>query len=299
MAELELSHLRALAAVLDTGSFEAAAASLHVTPSAISQRIKALENSAGQVLVRRTKPAEPTEAGVAYLKLARQIGLLLDDAASGSSADADLPEWGTPPTISVRLAINGDSLATWVLPALAALAHRVSFEIHREDQDHSTELLRSGSVMAAITSDAVAIQGCTVTRLGVMRYRAMASPAFVKRWFANGVDSSGFSRAPVLVFDRKDDLQDAFLRAHHPGATPPRHYMPGASDFAESIRLGFGWGMLPDLQSRRAESMGELVQLEPGRSTDVTLYWQQWSLDTPVLAEIAASISAAAKQVLT
>lgn len=294
MSEVDLSQLRALAAIVDAGSFDAAALVLHVTPSAISQRIKALETTAGQILVRRSKPVEATDAGIAYLKLARQIGVLLDDARSSIGADG----LGSP--IPIRLAINGDSLATWVLPALAPLAGRVSFDIHREDQDHSTELLRNGVVMAAITSDAVAIQGCTVTRLGVMRYRPMASPAFVKAWFAGGVSTDGFLLAPVLVYDRKDDLQDRYLRSRRRSAgSPPRHFMPGASDFAESIRLGYGWGMLPDLQSRRAESAGELVDLDPGHGTDVTLHWQQWSIDTPILGEVAAAIATAARQALT
>ena len=63
MPDIDLSQLRALAAVVDEGSFDAAASALHLTPSAVSQRIKALEQSAGRVLVRRTKPTEATEAG--------------------------------------------------------------------------------------------------------------------------------------------------------------------------------------------------------------------------------------------
>ena len=288
MSEIDLGHLRALAAVVDSGSFEQAAAQLHLTPSAVSQRIKALETSAGRVLVRRTKPSEITEAGQSFLRLARQIGILLDDA----SADAD--------PVVVPLAVNADSFTTWVLPALAPLADRVSFDIHREDQDHSEALLRAGTVMAAITSDAQAIQGCSVTRLGVMRYRAMASPAFASRWLGSGTTEAALGRAPVIVYDRKDDLQDQFLRARSRARlAPPRHHIPGSTDFAESVRLGLGWGMLPDQQSARIERAGEVIDIAPGVHIDVTLYWQQWTIETPILEQIASAIRLAAVAALT
>lgn len=55
-ARLGADQLAALAAVIECGSFDAAADRLHVTPSAVSQRIKALESRVGQVLVVRDKP---------------------------------------------------------------------------------------------------------------------------------------------------------------------------------------------------------------------------------------------------
>jgi LysR family transcriptional regulator (chromosome initiation inhibitor) len=289
MPDLELGHLRALAAVIDEGSFELAAASLHVTPSAVSQRIKALETSVGRVLVRRTKPSEITDAGREYLRLARQIDILL-----GDTLGTEHPAPGE--LVTVPLAVNGDSLTTWVLPALAPLADRVSFDIHREDQDHSAALLRAGTVMAAITTDAEPIQGCSVARLGTMRYRPMANPGFRSRWFADGVTATGMEVAPMIVFDRKDDLQDEYLRRRYRNPpNPPRHHIPGSADFAEVIRLGMGWGMMPDQQIGDAERRGDLVDLDPGHHLDIVLYWQQWTLDTPILSAIATAILAAAK----
>ncbi|MCU1551124.1 MAG: ArgP/LysG family DNA-binding transcriptional regulator [Glaciihabitans sp.] len=292
MAEVDIGQLRALAAVVDAGSFEHAATALHLTPSAVSQRIKALETSAGRVLVQRSKPSVVTEAGQPYLRLARQLSILLEDARAEATE-------GTGAPISVPLAVNGDSLTTWVLPALATLADRVSFDIHREDQDHSAALLRAGTVIAAITSDAEAIQGCSVTRLGIMRYRALASPSFAARWFPVRARAEHFAVAPVMVYDRKDDLQDRFLSGRYRSMlSPPRHYMPGSADFAESVRLGMGWGMLPDQQSAALEAAGQLVDLAPGEHLDVSLYWQQWTLETPILDLIAEAILRAARETL-
>lgn len=293
VADVDLAQLRALVAVVDEGSFDAAASALHLTPSAVSQRIKALEQSAGRVLVRRSKPTEATDAGHAYLRLARQVEALVQDVR----VEADPGEL-RPPTIP--LAINGDSLATWVLPALASLSGTAYFDVRREDEGRTADLLRSGTVMAAITSDAAAVQGCRSTRLGTMRYRPMASPAFVAEWFADGVDVVSLARAPVVVFDRSDDLQDAYLRRRsRRRLDPPRHHIPASSQFAEAICLGLGWGMLPREQFEEPERAGLLVDIDPGHHVDVTLYWQQWTLQTPALEATAEAIRQAAADHLT
>jgi LysR family transcriptional regulator (chromosome initiation inhibitor) len=287
--DLDLAQLTALAAVVDTGSFDAAAHELRVTPSAISQRIKAAERSAGAVLVRRSRPTAATAAGAAYVRLARQVTALGRETEAAVSAGS-----GGVPTVS--LAVNGDSLATWVLPALAPLAHRIAFDLHREDQDHSADLLRDGRVMAAITTDASAVQGCSVARLGTMRYRAMASVAFAEAFFPDGPTPEALDRAPMLVFDRRDDLQDRYLRTVGPAAAPPRHYLPSSADFASAVTLGVGWAMLPDGQSSSDEAAGRLVDLDPGRSIDVLLYWQQWEIATAALDDTADVLALAARR---
>lgn len=290
---MDLAQLQALAAVVDTGTFEAAARALHITPSAVSQRIRALENAVGGVLVRRGKPTTATPAGVAYLRLARQVEALAADAARAVNA----PDAG-PPVIA--LAINGDSLATWAMPALAELAGDVVFDLYREDQDHSTDLLRDGTVMAAITTDAHPVQGCTVTPLGVMHYRPVATPGFVARWLPDGPTRDALVRAPVVVFDRKDDIQHRYLRSRGVrGIEPPRHYVPVSADFAEAVRLGFGWAMLPDQQAAALVATGELVPLDAEAVADVALHWQQWSLRTSALDRVADAVRRAAAASLT
>lgn len=62
---MDAVQLATFQAVIEGGSFEAAARTLHVTPSAVSQRIKALEQAVGQVLVRRRTPS-PKRSGWAW-----------------------------------------------------------------------------------------------------------------------------------------------------------------------------------------------------------------------------------------
>ncbi|MGA1837293.1 LysR family transcriptional regulator ArgP [Herbiconiux sp. 11R-BC] len=296
--DLDLAQLAALRAAVSEGTFEAAARSLHITPSAISQRIKALEATVGRVLLQRSRPVVPTESGRALLSLAHQIEVLSADLVhtlnleSGDDPAAD-PASPLRPAhrIPMPLAVNADSLATWILPALSRLGDRIAFELHREDQAHTTSLLREGTVMAAITGEAAPVQGCSSTLLGAMRYRAVATRDFVADWFPDGVTAEALGRAPVVVFDRRDDLQDAFLRGK--GASPgaARHFVPSSSDFVSAVRLGFGWGMVPDLQRDGAP---ELVELGPDGIIDVPLYWQQWQLRTPSLELVAAALKHAA-----
>lgn len=287
---VDLSQLHALSAAVSEGSLDAAARTLHVTPSAVSQRLRALETAVGRVLLVRSRPVRVTRAGQTVLRLARQVEMLIDDVA------VELGE-GRPSRSAI--AVNADSLGTWFLPALAPLAHESRFDLHREDQSGTAELLRDGTVMAAVTADAVAVPGCSVTRLGAMRYRMMAAPALTQRYFPDGPTAAALVAAPVVVFDRADDLQHAYLRGRGVDPNlPPAHHVPSSADFLVAIRLGLGWGMIPDLQGAVPERAGELVDVDPAGAVDVELYWQQWKLRSPVLDRVAAAVLAAAREQL-
>jgi LysR family transcriptional regulator (chromosome initiation inhibitor) len=229
-----------------------------------------------------------TESGQAVLRLARQVDLLAADVARELGGDPSFE--GVP---SLPIAVNADSMATWVLPALAPLAGDVCFDLYREDQEHTSALLRSGTVMAAVTSDADPLPGCTSTRLGAMRYRPMATPAFARRWFPVGPTPEALARAPVVVFDRKDDLQHRYLHARAGSdVAPPVHYVPASADYVAAVTLGLGWGMVPDLQARGGAA--ELVELDPGAAVDVVLHWQQWRLRASTLDRVREAVLAAA-----
>ena len=292
MMDLQFDQLRTYAAVIDHGSFDAAARELRITPSAVSQRIKALENGVGRVLLTRTKPTKPTESGEVLLRLARQIAVAETDAIGALGGDTTSGSTSTMPIV-----VNADSMETWVLPSLAGIPASlgVCFDLYREDEHHSTGLLRDGTVVAAITAEAEAVQGCTVTPLGSIRYRPMASPGFREEWFPRGSSRSSLAIAPVVLFDRKDILQHRYIAERTRQALhPPRHFVPASSGFADAIRLGLGWGLLPESQSAHLESTGELVSIDPGAHVDMPLYWQQWSLHSPLVAVVAEAIAAAA-----
>lgn len=295
MTELPLDQVRTLLAVVDEGTFEAAAAALHVTPSAVSQRVKALEQRTGRILLMRTKPVRPTESGEVVVRLARQLARLERDAR------AELGMSGTGDATRVSVAVNSDSLATWFLPALSRVPRelRLCFELRREDQDHTAALLREGLVMAAVTSSSVPVPGCSVRALGVMRYVAAARPDFAALHLG-GPLREALADAPVVVFDRRDDLQDAFVRRLRKGggASAVRHYVPTSDGFVEAVAAGLGWGVVPEVQAEPLLAAGRLVQLAPDRAVDVPLYWQQWKLDSPALAAVARAVTEEAAEAL-
>ena len=276
MTAFQLDQLQTLAALVDEGSFDAAARRLHVTPSAISQRVRAMEQAAGKILVQRTSPVRTTAAGDVVLRYARQVLLLSRDAEVELGLQAQDGGW-----TSMAIAVNADSLATWFVEAIAAVPAEldVVFDIRREDQDHSAALLRSGAVMAAVTATADAVQGCTSSALGIMRYRAVCSPALLEQVWRDGIDSASptadlsalvaLADVPIVVFDRRDDLQDRFLRdVGAGGSRSRRHYVPTSDGFARAVVSGLGWGLLPEQQCTDLVAAGALVELAPHRSEE-------------------------------
>jgi LysR family transcriptional regulator (chromosome initiation inhibitor) len=284
---IDQGQLEALLAAVSEGTFDAAARALHVTPSAVSQRIKALETRVGRVLVTRSKPVAPTASGAVLLRAARQM------QAIGADVLAELGDEASADPLTVPLAVNADSLATWFVQALAAAGPGLTFDIRRADQTRTAELLRDGTVMAAVTAAAQAVTGCTVHRLGQMRYRPRASAPFVARWFSDGVTAHALSEAPVVLFDREDPLQDQYLRRRsRRRLSPPRCFVPGSGAFVEAVRCGLGWGMVPDLQAATADGAVPLVEFDPRAVIDVPLYWQQWRRSSPALERVSASVRA-------
>lgn len=287
------AHLSALAAIVDTGTFDAAARALHVTPSAISQRIRSLESAAGQVLVTRSTPCRPTAAGEALLRLARQSRLLWDEARAEL---AESPEH----VIDLPVAVNADSLATWFGPLLRELASwpRTALRLHVEDEGYSTRLLRSGEVLGAVTSEPTTIQGCVVERLGTLRYRPAATPEFVERWRrGRGVD---WAAMPLVVFNEKDRLQHRVLADRGVDAPPPVvHRVPTSADYLAAVVAGLGWGAIPEPQLTPAIDDGSLVPLPGARWLAVPLSWQRWRLDSPSLDRLTAAVHAAAAPALS
>jgi LysR family transcriptional regulator (chromosome initiation inhibitor) len=278
------AQLETLLAIVEEGTFDAAARRLHLTPSAVSQRVRALEGAAGQVLLRRTTPATATPAGEPLLRLARQHRLLEQEAAA---------ELGGDRAGDLAVAVNADSLATWFRPVLTAVAERggIAIRLHVEDQAYSHELLQRGEVLAAVTSQPDPVQGCTVEPLGALRYTPAAAPELIERHRrGRRLDRSSL---PMVVFNEKDHLQDEVLG----GARPPVvHRVPSAADFYEAIRCGLGWGMLPHGQLADGIAAGEVARLPGSRAVDVALFWQRWRLGSDALATLTDDVRRAARR---
>lgn len=285
--QIDGQQLAAFAAVIEHGSFDAAAEHLHVTPSAVSQRIKALEQRVGQVLVRREKPTVATPAGVPLLRLAAQTRLLESEALADMGG-------GSSERTRVAIAVNADSMSTWFTTVLDGLPE-VLFDLRIEDQDHSARLLREGAVMGAVTTERAPVPGCRVMPLGVMRYVPVANAVFRERYLGEGFTADAVACAPSLAWNRDDALQDMLIsKAFHRGVTRPVHYVPTAEGFASAVRAGLGWGMFPTGSAAPHLADGSFVRIADVH-LDVPLFWQCWKLDSPLIDTVTGAVRAAAK----
>lgn len=294
---LDYAALSALAAVIREGSFERAAQSLFVTPSAVSQRIRSLEERVGCALVVRGQPCRATDTGRRLCQHVDRVRMLEQELQGALPALA--PEGLT--RVALPIAVNADSLATWFAPAIAAFAADapVLVELAVDDQDHTADWLRSGTVLAAVTGTARPPAGFNSRPLGAMRYLAAASPAYVARHFAEGVGAGSLAWAPSLVFNTKDDLQARWVRRLcHRDVELPRHAVPSAHAFVAAALAGMGWGLHPQALIAEQLANGSLVELVLDTPLDVPLYWQHARAATSLMDGLSREVLAAASRAL-
>lgn len=294
---LDYASLSAVAAVVREGSFERAARALNVTPSAISQRVKQLEERLGGVLIVRGQPCTATQLGRSICRHVEQVGMLEHEL------HAMLPRLAGPPEeqITIRIAVNADSLGTWFIAAMRAFleTNRALLDVAIDDQEHTQEWLRAGHVLAAVTGDSHPVQGCNSVSLGKLKYCAVASPEYVRRHFPDGVTAAALTTAPSLRFNPKDRLQTQWVRTicKRP-LDVPSHWLPSTQAFIDASVAGIGWGMNP--QSLVASHLrdGSLVELVPGKLLSVPLYWQHTRLQMPMLERLTKAVVNASRAAL-
>jgi LysR family transcriptional regulator, chromosome initiation inhibitor len=278
-----------------------AAQRLNVTQSAVSQRLRALETAAGTVLLERTRPVRPTPAGALLIKHTKQLRLLRGDL------DADLSELGGDAgrlrgdEERISIAMNADSIATWVMDAVGPLVlDGLPLEMIADDQDFTLEWLRSGQVMGCITSLSQALRGCNVTPLGVMPYVCVAQARFAKQYAPHGISPQNFSSLPFIAFNRKDDLHAEFV-AQSLGLRQVRlrqRYVPTTEGQLRAALAGWGATALPVPLAEPYLKTGQLVDVLSGKRWPIELYWHCWSLPSEILRRVSDALVEAARSSL-
>ena len=293
---LDYKLIEALAMVAREGGFDKAARALHITQSAVSQRVKLLEELTGHILLARTTPPRATSAGRKFLKHYLQVKRLEDDL----TAEVDEPD--NKGFTSIAVGVNADSLAFWLLEAIHPflLEEKVLLDIRVDDQEQTHRMLKNGEVMGCISTQEQPMQGCRIEYLGRMNYRMMASPEFAALWFPNGLTIKDVRRASAVIFNRQDDLHYKLL-AQALGQVPafiPTHYVPSVDKFADFVTLGLAYGMLPDQQILSLVRSGKMVDLAPDCHVPALLYWHCWNLKSELLEKLTQNLIRKAKTVL-
>jgi len=296
---LDYASMSAVAVVVREGSFERAARALNVTPSAVSQRVKQLEERVGGVLIVRGQPCTATEMGRLICRHVEQVGMLEHELRGALPRLA--PAEATDQRVTIRVAANADSMGTWFIQAMASFMEtdRALLDVAIDDQDHTQEWLRSGDVLAAVTSDPQPIQGCESIPLGKLKYCAVASPRFIDKFFPDGVTATALAAAPSLRFNRKDQLQARWVRSVcRRDVDIPSHWMASTQAFTDASVAGIAWGMNPHAMVASHLRDGTLAELVPEKQLSVPLFWQHTRLQMPVLARLTKAVIAASRAAL-
>ncbi|SHO46682.1 LysR family transcriptional regulator ArgP [Desulfopila aestuarii] len=285
---LDYKLIEALALVSQGGGFDKAAHAMNITQSAVSQRVKLLEEQMGQILVARTSPPRLTSAGRYLLKHYLQVKRLEDDLLGEMALQSD--NRYTP----IAVALNADSLATWFLAAIQSFVKEngVLLDIRVDDQEQTHQLLKDGDAVGCISTKDQPLQGCRLDYLGQMNYHMYASPEFAKKWFPSGLTIADACSAPAIIFNRKDALHNKLFQLVF-GQVPdsiPANYVPSSEKFVNFIEMGLGYGMLPRQQSEPFTRDGRLVDLAPDHNIPVKLYWHCWNLKSKLLVNFSRQL---------
>jgi LysR family transcriptional regulator (chromosome initiation inhibitor) len=294
--------LECLAAIVEEGGFERAAQRLSITQSAVSQRLRVLEAQVGTVLVVRSRPLKPTPAGQLLLKHTKQLRLLRADLERDLQDLAPSSAGGAREEERVSIAVNADSIATWALPALDALARQgLPLEIITDDQDFTHEWLREGQVLGCVTTVKQALRGCKVVALGAMPYVAIAQAAYAQARLPQGLTPHNFRDTPFVAFNRKDDMQADFVGKAFGLKRVSLHqlFVPSSEGQVRAVLAGWGVSVVPELLVRGLIAQGELVNVAPAASVPVQLYWHCWNLESAVLDQLSAALTQAARTALS
>ncbi|HEX7891737.1 MAG TPA: LysR family transcriptional regulator ArgP [Ramlibacter sp.] len=302
MQTFDPAALECLAAIVEEGGFERAAQRLNITQSAVSQRLRALEAQVGTVLIVRSRPIRPTSAGHLLLKHTRQLRLLRADIERDLRELAPSSAGGAREEERISLAINADSIATWALPALNAVARQgLPLEIVTDDQDFTHEWLREGQVMGCVTTVKQALRGCKVLPLGAMDYVAVAQADFARERFPQGLTPHNFKDIPFVAFNRKDDMQAEFVARAFGLKRVSLHqfFVPSSEGQVRAVLAGWGASVVPESLVRGLLAQGELVNVLPQAKVPVQLYWHCWNLESAVLDQLTNALAEAARQALS
>jgi LysR family transcriptional regulator (chromosome initiation inhibitor) len=294
---LDRDQLETFSKVVESGSFEGAATAMRVSRSAISQRVKALEESLHTILLIREKPVMPTAKGRILMRHIHALRMLERDTICAVQPQSSQRDW-----VPISIAVNTDSLATWFRPLVWELKnrHHIALEVVADDQNHTFERLARGEVVGCVSSTVHTMQGFDAVPLGSITYRCVATPEFERQYFKNGLSIAAVGKTPAILFDRKDVLHGRYLEKLLGTAVTdyPKHYIPLPDALLDCILAGAGYGMVTHQQSDALLERGRLVDLTPKLQINVPLYWYHWNLELPLARQITKTITAHAHKVL-
>jgi LysR family transcriptional regulator (chromosome initiation inhibitor) len=295
LTNIDYKLLKALDAVVTEQSFERAAQRLFITQSAVSQRIKLLEKLFGEPLLIRSTPPKSSNLGrllLGHYQRVLQLETELNQQLDLNSKKAQL----------LPLAVNADSLASWLINALSPLLQQKNVQLNLFVQDESTtwERMRSGEALACLSSKEKAISGSDSHFLGYMEYVCVASPDFIERFFKQGVNRQTLQHAPAMSFDQHDDMHLSFLRDYFQleMGQYPCHTIRSSEAFVDLTLASGAYSFNTLFSVEKHLQTGRLVDILPDYKVRVPLYWHCWQLGGELMQTLSEEVIQYARKVL-
>ena len=241
---LEIRHLETLQALAETGSVSKAAERLHLTQSALSHQLRALDSHFGAPLVERNaKPVRFTAVGQRLLQLARTV---LPQVAEAGRDIARIAQGRAGP---LRVAVQCHNCFDWLMPAMdsyRALWPEVELDILSGFLSDPIPLLQRGEAELAIVHDEHAPQpGLRFHPL--FRYQSVAlmsprHPLAAKSW----LEPADFARETLITYPVPDAMLDVMKHALTPaGIDPKRRTAELTVAILQLVASGRGIAALP------------------------------------------------------
>jgi LysR family transcriptional regulator (chromosome initiation inhibitor) len=273
---MDYKALKVLLTVIQKNNFEQAANFLHMTQSAVSQRIKQLEKSYGEPLLIRSTPYQATRLGEKLLAHYKKVALL------ESAIQRDLND--NPAPAEFAIALNRDSLESWFKRVFTHIPSDImTLDIFSDDQAVTLNYLKRGLVVGAVSTEPKALNGCESHFLGIMDYLLVASPDFKKKHFKT-LNAQTVSEAPAILFDNKDTLHAQYLKRFFKLSQMPRyHYIPSSTCFKQAALDGLGYGLIPEVEIKKELKEKSLINLARTKPWRMPLYWHHFSLENKKL----------------
>lgn len=215
---VELRHLKTLAALRVAGSLVDAADRLHLTQSALSHQLKALEHLLDtELFIRKSKPLQFTSSGQRLLKLADDV------LPRFEAAQRDLQRLAKGQAGRLHLAIECHSCYQWLMPTLDAFRKNwPEVEIDVPGGHHFAPLpaLKRQELDLVITADPRPIEGVVYSPL--FHYESLlAIPkdhAFIEKDF---IEPTDLIAETLITYPVERNLLDIFTRFLDPAAIEP------------------------------------------------------------------------------
>jgi len=269
---LDYKGIEALSAIIEANSFDIAARQLHITQSAISQRLQTLQNYYGDPLLIREKPYQPTSLGEGLIGIYKKV----------QSLELSLQKTlGKEAMVKLSIAMSRDHFETWFHQLMVDndLLQRYIMDVTTDDQDKTIHYLKKGVVSICLSSQKHPISNCKSEFIGNMTYILVSTADFKRVHYKVKDIKKDIIKAPTLVYDKNDHLYQKYLEKHFNLVGPKMfvHTIPSVRGFKALAMKGHAQALVPIIDVLEELKKNKLINMFPEKTWDMPVYLHSWA----------------------